>query len=176
MRKGRRRFQKGDRTRKPLAGPFGAVFVGLGVRHFAAAVLSCGNLRYIHCCCAIDRQLLVIQETSRPAAKGAMMNIIIHGMILNTCCCTGSVACGFKRNCRNMVRPSSSASTPMPRKAGGLKSSRPNRFKMCSGSGADRSLIHSTKRSEEHTSELQSLMRTSYAVFCLKKKKNTNTQ
>src|SRR3546814_1081544 len=29
-----------------------------------------------------------------------------------------------------------------------------------------------TRRSEEHTSELQSLMRTSYAVFCLKKKKN----
>src|SRR3546814_18145405 len=27
-------------------------------------------------------------------------------------------------------------------------------------------------RSEEHTSELQSLMRSSYAVFCLKKKKN----
>src|SRR3546814_6572657 len=32
----------------------------------------------------------------------------------------------------------------------------------------------SGKRSEEHTSELQSLMRTSYAVFCLKKKKNKN--
>src|SRR3546814_2527249 len=29
-------------------------------------------------------------------------------------------------------------------------------------------------RSEEHTSELQSLMRISYAVFCLKKKKNIN--
>src|SRR3546814_3521572 len=29
-------------------------------------------------------------------------------------------------------------------------------------------------RSEEHTSELQSLMRTSYAVFCLKKKKHHN--
>src|SRR3546814_5815955 len=29
-------------------------------------------------------------------------------------------------------------------------------------------------RSEEHTSELQSLMRISYAVFCLKKKKYTN--
>src|SRR3546814_3822941 len=28
-------------------------------------------------------------------------------------------------------------------------------------------------RSEEHTSEVQSLMRISYAVFCLKKKKNT---
>src|SRR3546814_3434667 len=31
-------------------------------------------------------------------------------------------------------------------------------------------------RSEEHTSELQSLMRISYAVFCLKKKKATTTQ
>src|SRR3546814_164900 len=31
-------------------------------------------------------------------------------------------------------------------------------------------------RSEEHTSELQSLMRISYAVFCLKKKKDTKTK
>src|SRR3546814_10449774 len=31
-------------------------------------------------------------------------------------------------------------------------------------------------RSEEHTSELQSLMRISYAVFCLKKKNNTRKQ
>src|SRR3546814_9373559 len=31
-------------------------------------------------------------------------------------------------------------------------------------------------RSEEHTSELQSLMRISYAVFCLKKKKKPNTK
>src|SRR3546814_1399851 len=31
-----------------------------------------------------------------------------------------------------------------------------------------------SSRSEEHTSELQSLMRISYAVFCLKKKKQTN--
>src|SRR3546814_10049168 len=31
-------------------------------------------------------------------------------------------------------------------------------------------------RSEEHTSELQSLMRISYAVFCLKKKKNKHTR
>src|SRR3546814_6465126 len=37
-------------------------------------------------------------------------------------------------------------------------------------------VVHSgdgVSRSEEHTSELQSLMRTSYAVFCLKKKKQT---
>src|SRR3546814_10674589 len=31
-------------------------------------------------------------------------------------------------------------------------------------------------RSEEHTSELQSLMRISYAVFCLKKKRQTDTK
>src|SRR3546814_7142296 len=31
--------------------------------------------------------------------------------------------------------------------------------------------LHEVRRSEEHTSELQSLMRNSYAVFCLKKKK-----
>src|SRR3546814_8193730 len=47
------------------------------------------------------------------------------------------------------------------------------------GSGMERQLItgiahdkNEAKRSEEHTSELQSLMRISYAVFCLKKKKN----
>src|SRR3546814_7878012 len=34
---------------------------------------------------------------------------------------------------------------------------------------------HEKGRSEEHTSELQSLMRISYAVFCLKKKKKTHT-
>src|SRR3546814_1132786 len=33
-----------------------------------------------------------------------------------------------------------------------------------------------SRRSEEHTSELQSLMRISYAVFCLKKKKNKHIQ
>src|SRR3546814_5023642 len=41
----------------------------------------------------------------------------------------------------------------------------------CAGSDEER--YHATdegKRSEEHTSELQSLMRSSYAVFCLKKK------
>src|SRR3546814_3169629 len=44
--------------------------------------------------------------------------------------------------------------------------------------GSAQPLLHQTvtslygRRSEEHTSELQSLMRISYAVFCLKKKKN----
>src|SRR3546814_6897882 len=48
------------------------------------------------------------------------------------------------------------------------------------GGGIDEALRHRRRpgaaRSEEHTSELQSLMRTSYAVFCLKKKKTHPTQ
>src|SRR3546814_9656714 len=39
--------------------------------------------------------------------------------------------------------------------------------------GANSSFVHQL-RSEEHTSELQSLMRISYAVFCLNKKKQTS--
>src|SRR3546814_6341085 len=44
-----------------------------------------------------------------------------------------------------------------------------------STSGTAAALINALKRSEEHTSELQSLMRISYAVFCLKKKTQTRT-
>src|SRR3546814_3869959 len=36
----------------------------------------------------------------------------------------------------------------------------------------DMKFLDTSHRSEEHTSELQSLMRISYAVFCLKKKRN----
>src|SRR3546814_8399625 len=46
----------------------------------------------------------------------------------------------------------------------------PNRFDMAVIAATALALA---ARSEEHTSELQSLMRISYAVFCLKKKKNT---
>src|SRR3546814_2797063 len=44
------------------------------------------------------------------------------------------------------------------------------------GEGLARHERHLGGRSEEHTSELQSLMRISYAVFCLKKKKKTNKE
>src|SRR3546814_5256475 len=44
-------------------------------------------------------------------------------------------------------------------------------FDTKSGRAAGELLFSGSKRSEEHTSELQSLMRISYAVFCLKKKK-----
>src|SRR3546814_6172735 len=55
-------------------------------------------------------------------------------------------------------------STRWARKSTALKRSTSNSL-MRSPSSSD--------RSEEHTSELQSLMRISYAVFCLKKKKKT---
>src|SRR3546814_9404829 len=61
------------------------------------------------------------------------------------------------RDCR--IRPLSSCASvaqPRPRASGGA-----------ARAGSDGGL-----RSEEHTSELQSLMRISYAVFCLKKKNN----
>src|SRR3546814_8046621 len=38
-----------------------------------------------------------------------------------------------------------------------------------------RRMFRNRQRSEEHTSELQSLMRNSYAVFCLKKKNKSTT-
>src|SRR3546814_4831852 len=42
----------------------------------------------------------------------------------------------------------------------------------CYGAWHDATVALDSERSEEHTSELQSLMRISYAVFCLKKKKH----
>src|SRR3546814_10770066 len=49
---------------------------------------------------------------------------------------------------------------------GEFRSRRQDRCGLCEGKSAGEG-----RRSEEHTSELQSLMRISYAVFCLKKKK-----
>src|SRR3546814_5924554 len=45
---------------------------------------------------------------------------------------------------------------------------------MCDWSHDELPVRFQTDRSEEHTSELQSLMRISYAVFCLQKKNTTN--
>src|SRR3546814_7833515 len=46
-----------------------------------------------------------------------------------------------------------------------------HRLRDCRDMGGRRSAATAENRSEEHTSELQSLMRISYAVFCLKKNK-----
>src|SRR3546814_2285188 len=55
-----------------------------------------------------------------------------------------------------------------------LAETAPDRVRLCRrGAGGRRR--RARRRSEEHTSELQSLMRISYAVFCLKKKKQITT-
>src|SRR3546814_1510631 len=51
-----------------------------------------------------------------------------------------------------------------------------NRHFRADGGGCAKGGAWHDARSEEHTSELQSLMRISYAVFCLKKKKNTQVK
>src|SRR3546814_4434994 len=48
-------------------------------------------------------------------------------------------------------------------------------FNILRSTGGGPPFIKASHRSEEHTSELQSLMRNSYAVFCLKKTNTTDT-
>src|SRR3546814_3088503 len=73
----------------------------------------------------------------------------------------------------------SRAGAQLPASAGLLdaKHSRPARLQRrdASANRAPRAQGMPTSRSEEHTSELQSLMRISYAVFCLNTKKVRNT-
>src|SRR3546814_7263376 len=67
--------------------------------------------------------------------------------------------------------------------AAGAGTRRAGDARVCARAGADHRQVRARRtaaggdrdhRSEEHTSELQSLMRISYAVFCLKKKKTKN--
>src|SRR3546814_8887336 len=71
----------------------------------------------------------------------------------------------------------------VPRQAGGRRARQaaqprlqvePNARRLGPAVVGGRALLRPADRSEEHTSELQSLMRLSYAVFCLKKKKYRN--
>src|SRR3546814_9303709 len=78
-------------------------------------------------------------------------------------------------NCRTTARSLSSTGVGTARrkfgrrfKSAGIEQSPPSRRR-----GSDGPMY--ANRSEEHTPELQSLMRISYAVFCLKKK-NQNTE
>src|SRR3546814_3592025 len=80
-----------------------------------------------------------------------------------------------------VVRISGPAAGAALRAVGGIKLPPPRRATLRTlldprdGQAIDRGLLlwfpGPASRSEEHTSELQSLMRISYAVFCLKKKK-----
>src|SRR3546814_6843898 len=61
-----------------------------------------------------------------------------------------------------------------PPGAGLLQGQGSFRFRRDTVGKASQRARRAAARSEEHTSELQSLMRSSYAVFCLKKKKRTH--
>src|SRR3546814_1294004 len=64
---------------------------------------------------------------------------------------------------------------PPPHGGAGKPFGRPGGRRSVSGGSYAEKPSRRARRSEEHTSELQSLMRISYAVFCLKKNKRRDT-
>src|SRR3546814_1585752 len=74
--------------------------------------------------------------------------------------------------------PAALESSARPRTSGTSADNKTKRALWCFQNGSGQIVSPSgeaaAERSEEHTSELQSLMRISYAVFCLKKKKTKN--
>src|SRR3546814_1393229 len=86
---------------------------------------------------------------------------------------------------RDTKRPTPCAASPCPRTVPGQAFTRGGSTTTVCGNAARSSKplhcstsmpVAQATRSEEHTSELQSLMRISYAVFCLKKKQNNYEQ
>src|SRR3546814_995788 len=83
---------------------------------------------------------------------------------------------GARRQHRRTARHATARPTRcQPRHAGGDLCPALRRIRQCAGAVAVLRARRRRRRSEEHTSELQSLMRISYAVFCLKKKKHNKT-
>src|SRR3546814_4967585 len=98
--------------------------------------------------------VMLFRETSR---RQLMFGVGTFAILAHA---TGAFAAGGKVNMRGKARP-------LPLGAVRLK---PSDF--ATAVEVNRTYLHRLEpdRSEEHTSELQSLMRSSYAVFCLKKK------
>src|SRR3546814_2272621 len=79
----------------------------------------------------------------------------------------GETFASFKRRC--------TTSGDTPKSAAMSSTGRPSLTSAAKAANWSAGCMFS-RRSEEHTSELQSLMRISYAVFCLKKKQRNNAQ
>src|SRR3546814_3316842 len=92
------------------------------------------------------------RRTSGPTRYGYRWNFV-RGY------CAGAVGFGDGAGCVALEGAAPPSSTPAMERAAAVA--------FCS--------VPTGNRSEEHTSELQSLMRISYAVFCLKKKHTTHT-
>src|SRR3546814_8997035 len=96
----------------------------------------------------------------------------------------GRASCGYFKRTKNGQRQQGAIFRPRGAALSQLRPPRENRDHRVEADGdAARPLPRlfarrrgAGERSEEHTSELQSLMRISYAVFCLKKKKKITTK
>src|SRR3546814_4181677 len=86
-------------------------------------------------------------------------------------------ASGYGARADARIQDFNKALTPYRPEEHGMKDPKPGRrFKTYISFGINGPFIRPmSARSEEHTSELQSLMRIPYAAFCLKKKKKSNT-
>src|SRR3546814_9175340 len=73
------------------------------------------------------------------------------------------------------IRPSRNSNPTSRSRSSRAGPSRSTHFARCASTNAG-AIARLVERSEEHTSELQSLMRISYAVFCLKKKNKTESR
>src|SRR3546814_7453239 len=83
----------------------------------------------------------------------------------------GDDASGLRRGTRRLVRRRGAPRTGTEIRREAALRGRPERAHHHGPAPAGDRRESPARRSEEHTSELQSLMRISYAVFCLKKKK-----
>src|SRR3546814_6126305 len=88
------------------------------------------------------------------------------------------ISSGCRSTVARFSSTKASCSSPVRASAAGTKRSGRRRCSRTSTTSGHSSFpgVARRPRSEEHTSELQSLMRISYAVFCLKKKKKLNNE
>src|SRR3546814_1488751 len=122
------------------------------------------------CCIAIERHSHVACSPSAPRVACATRLVTLGNLLKPAArpdCC---VARCSESSCTRMYTavPAPHMEVQVSREAGCRK--RPLRAP-CTRSLRDHACCAGCARSEEHTSELQSLMRISYAVFCLQKKK-----
>src|SRR3546814_1011335 len=104
--------------------------------------------------CSSDLAPELLHRHRRPVDRGQLM--VIDGAAL------AALRCGCDR--------------PKPRADQTRRRQHRRQFPLHASSPQSGRVTCSSHRSEEHTSELQSLMRTSYAVFCLNKKITTTNR
>src|SRR3546814_6867803 len=121
---------------------------------------------------AADPAGVVLAPTVGPAVGLAPLRLVVQRQFVDK-----GLAAGRRRGgCERRGQQQRGAVEPIPaRKKHAAAASLPG---VAMRRGVYRPVLREAVRSEEHMSELQSLMRISYAVFCLKKKnttKHTNT-